>query len=244
MHRLAFALASVLVLVSLSACSSGAPKPAALGGAAAAPSARGGGPGAVLADGDACPRICAASASCGEDGACLVKCSDWLVTRGRPGIAAATANCAIGRIERACTREPDPRVAAIALVTCIDEAGRVALQRDRRSLFVAARAICDRGARCGDGSKDDADACVAGMSGDELIPRGLGLFGAFKPELLAQFRKCMESSACTAENDVGCLGEMLGSERASLPRPAAEPGDGTIAPEPAGAAAPGSGTTM
>jgi hypothetical protein len=241
---LAVSLACLASLtMTVAACSSGSPPKAAQ--APAAPAARGGGP--TVTDGDACPKICAASESCGGDDACQRKCSDWLITRGRPGIAAATATCAIGRIERACTREPDPRVAAVALVTCIDEAGRAALKGDRRALFVAARAICDRGARCGDGSKDDADECVQGMAEGERIPRGLGLFGAFKPEILADFRKCMDTTACTAENDVGCLGEMLGGARANLPsaEPSEGPGDENEPPKTKAApTTPGGGTTM
>ena len=175
-------------------------------------------PKSEIADGDACARICAASAACGDSlDACQPKCQDWLVERSRPGIASETARCAVPRIGGVCASHEYARAAATALVSCIDEAGRKALATDKTSLFIAARAICDRGARCNDASSEEAALCVDKITAK--IPRGLGIFGAMKPALVQRFAQCMSMSECGAEDGASsCFGEMLGDE-------SGEPGD-------------------
>lgn len=190
---------------------------------------------APIVDADACSHICTASTKCGDSqDACQAKCSDWLIARSRPGIAAATARCAVPRIDDVCAAESaGPRRAATALVSCIDEAGRDAIAEDNSSLLVAAMAICRRGARCNDRSEEDADNCVAKIS--HKIPRGLGIFGAIKPELVSQFADCMEESECGPEGDSeSCFGEMLGEEPDSSATPSGEPEEPSPVEEPEG----------
>lgn len=165
-------------------------------------------------DANACARICEASAACGDSPeVCVPKCQDWLVARSRPGIASETAICAIPRIDGVCANHEYARAAATALVSCIDEAGRKALAVDRSSLFLAARAICDRGARCNDASDEEAALCVEKITAAGKIPRGLGIFGAMKPALVQRFARCMSQSECgpSAGGSV-CFGEMLGED--------------------------------
>lgn len=170
---------------------------------------------AEVADGSACAKICEASAACGDSpDQCEPKCQDWLVARSRPGIATETARCAVPRIDGVCANDQKARAAATALVTCIDEAGRKALNADKTALLVAARAICERGARCDDRSPEDAASCVEKLTHAPRIPRGLGIFGAMKPALVQRFAQCMSTSACGSEDggSSSCFGEMLGEE--------------------------------
>jgi len=174
-----------------------------------------------VADAGACTKICEASAACGDAAdVCVPKCQDWLVTRSRPGIAGETARCAVPRIDGVCANHEYARAAATALVSCIDEAGRKALAVDKTSLFVAARAICERGARCNDASDEDAANCVEKITATNHVPRGLGIFGAMKPALVQRFAQCMSMSACGPEGGASaCFGEMLGEDDST------EPGD-------------------
>lgn len=161
----------------------------------------------------ACEDICDASAACGDSAAsCLTRCNEWLIKRSRPGIASATARCAVPRIDVAC-EQSTARGAARALVACVDEAGRQALSRDKETLLVAARAICDRGARCGGGSSTEASQCVSRLLSAKPAPRGLGIFGAIKPELVGDFASCMQTSSCGPAG-AECFGEMLGETNA------------------------------
>lgn len=96
-----------------------------------------------------------------------------------------------------------------ALVACVDDAGRDAIRKDNSTLLVAARAICERGARCGGGSAKEANKCVDRIASTNPPPRGLGIFGAIKPNLVAEFAACMQSSECGA-GGATCFGEMLG----------------------------------
>lgn len=165
-------------------------------------------------DANACEHICAASAACGDaPSTCEPKCRDWLVARSRPGIATATAKCAVPRIDGACAKHEYAHTAASALVACIDEAGRAALKVDNSALVVAARAICQRGARCNDASEEDADRCVEKITFANKVPKGLGIFGAIKPSLVERFASCMAESACGSQSGASaCFGEMLGEE--------------------------------
>jgi hypothetical protein len=165
-------------------------------------------------DANACEHICAASAACGDaPSTCEPKCRDWLVTRSRPGIATATAKCAVPRIDGVCAKHEYARAAASALVACIDEAGRAALKVDNSALLVAARAICDRGARCNDASEEDADRCVEKITYGNKVPKGLGIFGAIKPDLVERFASCMAESPCGSQTGASaCFGEMLGED--------------------------------
>lgn len=165
-------------------------------------------------DGSACAHICAASAACGDSlDSCEPKCREWLVNRSRPGIATATAKCAVPRIGGVCSSDEGQRSAASALVSCIDEAGRAALKVDPTALLVAARAICERGARCHDQSPADAERCVQKITYGARVPRGLGIFGAIKPELVQRFAQCMSDSSCAAAGGASsCFGEMLGED--------------------------------
>ena len=165
-------------------------------------------------DANACEHICAASAACGDaPSTCEPKCRDWLVNRSRPGIATATAKCAVPRIDGVCAKHEYARAAASALVACIDEAGRAALKVDNRALVVAARAICDRGARCNDASEEDADRCVEKITFGNKVPKGLGIFGAIKPDLVERFASCMAESSCGSQSGASaCFGEMLGED--------------------------------
>ena len=175
--------------------------------------------GTEVADGSACSKICQASAACGDTPeVCEPKCQDWLVARSRPGIATETALCAVPRIDGVCANHEYARAAATALVSCIDEAGRKTLATDKSSLFVAARAICERGARCNDASEEDAVKCVDKITSTNHIPRGLGIFGAMKPALVQRFAQCMSMSACGPEGGASaCFGQMLGEEDDGTP---------------------------
>ncbi|GAC1583631.1 MAG: hypothetical protein NVS3B20_13850 [Polyangiales bacterium] len=182
-------------------------------------------------DARACDRICEASAACGDSAqACAMKCNEWLVERSRPGIASAAAKCAVPRIDSVCEAPDSTTKGAVgALVSCIDEAGRSALRHDNASLVVAARALCERGARCGEGGADDAEHCIQSIS-QSSIPRGLGIFGAIKPELVRRFAVCMGASDCgTNSGASACFGDMLGDrqrarrDNASMPEAAPEP---------------------
>ena len=165
-------------------------------------------------DASACQSICAASAACGDaPEVCEPKCRDWLVTRARPGIASATARCAVPRIDGVCVDSQYARAAASALVACIDEAGRGALRKDQTALLLAARAICERGARCNDASSEEADQCVEKITVAPRVPKGLGIFGAMKPALVQQFAACMADSTCGPSGGASsCFGEMLGED--------------------------------
>ncbi len=184
-------------------------------------------------DTNACTHICAASAACGEAvEACEPKCRDWLVNRSRPGIATATAKCAVPRIDEAWRVGCSERAAASALVGCIDEAGKASLLVDREPLVLAARAICERGARCNNASLAEANRCVAKITDAPKIPKGLGIFGAIKPELVERFASCMASSQCGDNGGAGaCFGEMLGEEEGGV-------GPGNHPPPPATSASP------
>ncbi|MBI2393143.1 MAG: hypothetical protein HYV09_26395 [Deltaproteobacteria bacterium] len=208
-------LALGLVLLAFSAASSacspnrdGSRAPASVATAATAATGKW-----APRDRAACEDICDASAACGDSAAsCLTRCNEWLIKRSRPGIASATARCAVPRIDDACEQSA-ARGAARALVACVDEAGRQALSKDKETLLVAARAICDRGARCGGGSSTDANQCVSRLLSAKPAPRGLGIFGAIKPELVSDFADCMETSNCGPAG-AACFGEMLGETTA------------------------------
>ena len=177
----------------------------------------------AAADGDACQQICEASAACGDSpNTCAPRCNEWLVQRSRPGIAGAAARCAVPRIDSVCGEHDASKGAATALVACIDEAGRQALTRDNHSLLVAARAICERGVRSSDDGHGDADteSCVERITVGN-IPRGLGIFGAVKPELVERFASCMDTSECSggSAGASSCFGEMLGERRAHAHKP-------------------------
>lgn len=173
--------------------------PAKLAGASSSP----------VADAEACAQICDASAACGDtNDRCMSRCTEWLVKRSRPGIASATAKCAVPRIDDACGGDA-ARGAARALVSCVDEAGRSALVSDKKTLLVAARAICERGARCTGGSSSDANHCIQRILGAPKTPKGLGIFGAIKPALVSEFATCLQTSGCGQAGAV-CFGAMLG----------------------------------
>lgn len=197
------------------------------------------------ADGDACGRICEASAACGDSSdRCMARCNEWLIKRSRPGIATATARCAVPRIDDACESE-ETRGAAHALVSCVDEAGRSALVSDKTTLVVAARAICERGARCSGGSVTEAAACVQRIVNAPAAPKGLGIFGAIKPALVSEFAACLQSSVCGAAG-TACFGAMLGETglggKGAPPLPQA-PGGDPEPPSPPAAPPPGTGGT-
>lgn len=178
-------------------------------------------------DASACSEICDASAACGDSPqSCVARCNEWLVRRSRPGIARTAAACAVPRIDSACESDA-ARAAAKALVSCVDDAGRATLRKDKSTLLVAARAICERGARCGGGSSKETTQCVERITRANPPPRGLGIFGAIKPELVEDFASCMQSSECGPGGAV-CFGEMLGEtgeepEVAPAPAPKASP---------------------
>lgn len=184
--------------------------------------------GSPAVDVQACARICEASSACGDEKqACQSKCNDWLIERSRAGIAQQAATCAVPRIESACAAEAT-RGAARALVMCVDEAGRNALRNDKSTLLVAAKAICERGARCGGGSAEEAQACVARLASASPTPRGLGIFGAVKPGFVGQFASCMQSSDCS-ESAAGCFAAMMGE---SVEDEGAEPNQSPASPGP------------
>lgn len=161
------------------------------------------------ADSSACAEICDASAACGDSPqTCEARCNEWLIRRSRPGIAKTAAACAVPRIDNACEKDAS-RAAAKALVSCVDDAGRDALRRDAKTLLVAARAICERGARCGGATSKEATSCVERITKANPPPRGLGIFGAIKPQLVDEFASCMHASAC-GPGGAACFGEMLG----------------------------------
>lgn len=177
-----------------------------------------------VADRDACAQICDASAACGDTSErCMSRCNEWLVRRSRPGIASATARCAVPRIDDACGADT-ARGAARALVSCVDEAGRTALVSDKKTLMVAARAICERGARCTGGSSSDATHCVQRIVGAPATPKGLGIFGAIKPALVSEFASCMQASGCGPAGSM-CFGAMLGETGAQPGGDGIEEGD-------------------
>jgi len=216
--RLAVLVGGGGVLLLLGACS---PKGDAAKAAAAPGTAK-------VADGQACAQICDASAACGDtSNQCLSRCNEWLVKRSRPGIASATAKCAVPRIDDACS-EDAAQGAARALVSCVDEAGRSALASDKKTLLVAARAICDRGVRCGGGSPKDASYCVQRIVGAPSTPKGLGIFGAIKPTLVSEFASCLQTSGC-GPGGSECFGAMLG-ETGAHPGEEPDEGDGQQAP--------------
>lgn len=187
---------------------------------------------AAVADGDACARICDASAACGDQNErCLSRCTEWLVKRSRPGIASATAKCAVPRIDDACEADA-ARGAARALVSCVDEAGRDALSSDKKTLLVAVRAICERGARCGGGSAKDAERCTARIVGAPGTPKGLGIFGAIKPALVGEFASCLQTSSCGPSGTV-CFGAMLGEPGLPQAPDEVEDADEALPPPPA-----------
>ena len=160
-------------------------------------------------DVSACTEICDASAACGDSPmTCQSRCNEWLVRRSRPGIAGIAAKCAVPRIGNACEQDAS-RAAAKALVACVDDAGRSALTKDKSTLLVAARAICERGARCGGGGANETTKCVDRITATNPPPRGLGIFGAMKPELVEDFAECMQTSEC-GQGGAVCFGEMLG----------------------------------
>jgi hypothetical protein len=185
-------------------------------------------------DVSACSQICDASAACGDSPmTCQSRCNEWLVKRSRPGIAGTAAKCAVPRIGNACEQEAS-RAAAKALVACVDDAGRQALTKDKSTLLVAARAICERGARCGDGGTKETTKCVDRIAAQNPPPRGLGIFGAMKPELVEDFAACMEMSEC-GEGGAVCFGEMLGEsgdEAPAVPAPSAPPKEKETTPPP------------
>lgn len=169
-------------------------------------------------DSSACTQICEASAACGDaPDTCRARCNEWLVKRSRPGIAGVTAKCAVPRIDSACEQDAS-RAAAKALVSCVDDAGRAALAKDKSTLLVAARAICERGARCGGGGAKESSHCVDKIAGQNPPPRGLGIFGAMRPEIVEDFANCMQSSEC-GEGSAVCFGEMLGETGETAPPP-------------------------
>lgn len=181
-------------------------------------------------DTSACSEICDASAACGDSPqTCVSRCNEWLIRRSRPGIARTAAACAVPRIDSACERDAS-RAAAKALVACVDDAGRAALGSDKSTLLIAARAICERGARCGGASSKEASTCVERITRANPPPRGLGIFGAIKPELVDDFASCMKTSECGPGGAV-CFGEMLGEtggsdHEAGESAPAAPPVEG------------------
>ncbi len=196
----------VLSFVALGACASQERGQSA----AKAPDSTGGGP-AVAQDEAACDDICSASVACGDEPKeCHTRCQEWLVKRSRPGIARATAKCAVPRIDLACEQDAE-KGAARALVLCVDQAGREELRTDRKALMTAARAICERGARCNGGDAGDAKRCVEKIAASEPAPKGLGIFGAIRPEHVQQFASCMQTTECGPAAAV-CFGEMLGED--------------------------------
>jgi hypothetical protein len=199
------ALLGVFVFGGLACSSEGAPP-------AKSPANQAEGSKTVAAsDTDACNKICEASRACGDSTEeCAHKCNSWLVERSRTGIARQTATCAVPRIENACAKDAS-RGAARALVNCVDDAGRTALSKDKKSLVVAAHAICARGARCGGGSQGDAAACVEKIMSSSPMPRGLGIFGATRPEIVKDFASCMDASPCDGSPAV-CFAGMMGEE--------------------------------
>ncbi len=201
--------ALVLSIVALSACS---PRARQADAVAATKSN----------DAGACTEICDASAACGDSPqSCIARCNEWLVRRSRPGIARTAAKCAVPRIDSACETDAS-RAAAKALVSCVDDAGRDALRKDNSTLLVAARAICERGARCGGGTAKETIKCVERIAAANPPPRGLGIFGAIKPELVEDFASCMHTSECGPGGAV-CFGEMLGETGEAAEPPAAPP---------------------
>lgn len=188
------------------ACSSGGTPPAKSASNEPAMQAK-----SAASDADACKKICDASRACGDSTEeCTHKCNSWLVERSRTGIARQTATCAIPRIENACAQDAS-RGAARALVNCVDDAGRTALRKDKQSLVVAAHAICARGARCGGGNQGDAAACVDKIISSSPMPRGLGIFGATRPEIVKDFASCMDASPCDG-SPAACFAGMMGEE--------------------------------
>lgn len=178
---------------------------------ACSPKGKGGNVAAAGGTGDAtaCSEICDASAACGDSPqTCVARCNEWLIRRSRPGIAKTTAACAVPRIDNACEKDAS-RAAAKALVACVDDAGRDALRKDKSTLLVAARAICERGARCSGATANDATKCIDRIASSNPPPRGLGIFGAIKPELVEEFADCMQASECGPAG-AACFGEMLG----------------------------------
>lgn len=202
----------VVSFVALGACALGACASQERGPASAkSPDSTGGGPQAVANDRAACDDICSASAACGDEPKeCLTRCQEWLVKRSRPGIASATAKCAVPRIDLACEEDAE-KGAARALVMCVDQAGREELRGDKKALLTAARAICERGARCNGGDAGDAKLCVDKITASEPAPKGLGIFGAIRPEHVQQFASCMQTTECGPAAAV-CFGEMLGED--------------------------------
>jgi hypothetical protein len=204
MNGSARSTALILSLISLMACSPKAntgPKVAAN----------------KSSDATACSEICDASAACGDSPqSCTARCNEWLVRRSRPGIAGTAAKCAVPRIDNACEKDA-ARAAAKALVSCVDDAGRDALRKDNSTLLVAARAICERG-----GGVKETTKCVERIAKANPPPRGLGIFGAIKPELVEDFASCMQSSECGPGGAV-CFGEMLGETGEDAGDPSEEP---------------------
>jgi hypothetical protein len=96
-------------------------------------------------------------------------------------------------------------------VNCVDDAGRTALRKDNKSLVVAAHAICARGARCGGGSQGDAATCVEKIMSSSPMPRGLGIFGATRPDIVKDFASCMDASPCEG-SPAACFAGMMGEE--------------------------------
>jgi hypothetical protein len=218
---------SIAVLVTLMAIAGCSPK-----GKGEARVAANNGKGDVAA----CSEICEASAACGDaPDVCRSRCNEWLVKRSRPGIAGVTAKCAVPRIDNACETDAS-RAAAKALVSCVDDAGRAALAKDKSTLLVAARAICERGARCGGGAGHETTSCVERITKQNPPPRGLGIFGAMRPEIVNDFASCMKSSECGAGGAV-CFGEMLGEsgEDSESPEPSAPPTEPVPSPAEGGA---------
>lgn len=160
-------------------------------------------------DAEACSHICASSAACGDSKvSCQPKCNDWLVSRSRKGVAKAVAQCAVPRIDNACSdNNVTGASAAEELVSCIGEVGRRALAQDRSPLLVAGRAICNRDSRCGGGTPEEAKACYLKLTSGRLHD-GMLIFGAMKPELVQRFATCMDTTDCA--DDTACFGEMLG----------------------------------
>ncbi|MGZ3421817.1 MAG: hypothetical protein ACXVEF_17995 [Polyangiales bacterium] len=173
-------------------------------------------------DASACDRICEASEACGDaTPECTQKCNAWLVKRSRSGIARQTAACAVPRIERACANDASIG-AARALVNCVDDAGRNALRNDNQALVVAVHAICERGARCGGGGQGDATACVDRVVKASPTPRGLGIFGAIRPEIVKDFASCMQKTSCNGSS-AACFANMLGEDVVGPEGPSEEP---------------------
>lgn len=222
MYGSARPIALVLSLLAVAACS---PKGKGEAKVAAAPG---------KSDTAACVEICDASAACGDSSmSCQERCNEWLVKRSRPGIANSAAKCAVPRIGDACEQEAS-RAAAKALVSCVDDAGRAALVKDKSTLLVAARAICERGARCAGAGAKETNHCIDRITKATPPPRGLGIFGAMKPELVDEFADCMQTSECGPAGAV-CFGEMLGEGDSELgpDGPESEPPKGEpSAPKP------------